>query len=578
MENICVAEASTSSDPSCDERVSEISSLVQVTSTHMAATSRPCDPRDFKKSRAYQFKALDQNVFQLDRKVTQERSTFALDRSILTPITDGDQVNDIKMTTSSTDECDVLVSEAVVDLAIDNSVDMSMPEVVDMVLESMDVDDNKKEDSMTEGNRKEDSLARIEGVTEEQNTKAEDIAQSSAVLAEDKVVRTEDTVVVVQDTMEAENRKEDTVMVVEDKMEVEDRKQNTMVIVEDKTEAESRKDSTIVMVEDKMEAEDRKQSTVVMVEDTMEAEDRKQNTVVMVEDKMEAEDGKDNTVVMVEDKTEAEDGKDNTVVMVEDKMETENRKKNTVGMVEDKTEAEDRKNNTVAIVDDKMEAEENKKEDSTILLEDKTEAEEKESVVEVEKEKGEVEAVEDREENNVVVEARVEDDVAKDENKDDKIEVDKVKEKDDKMEVEEPLTEQFKTVEHMDTTLNVNSSNKFPLANSALTGSKIRVKNELFCFNPEPIDDDLSLPSCNELSNQVLSNNLLRDIENLSDSVDSQLPIGPSISRVLSKPLIPSCSAFRSSVLSDVTSTVRSGSSLSVSGRKQNLKGTVCLF
>ena len=189
-----------------------------------------------------------------------------------------------------------------------------------------------------------------------------------------------------------------------------------------------------------------------------------------------------------------------------------------------------------------------------------------------------MEAVEDREENNVVVEARVEDDVAKDENKDDKIEVDKVKEKDDKMEVEEPLTEQFKTVEHMDTTLNVNSSNKFPLANSAMTGSKIRVKNELFCFNPEPIDDDLSLPSCNELSNQVLSNNLLRDIENLSDSVDNQLPIGPSISRVLSKPLIPSCSAFRSSVLSDVTSTVRSGSSLSVSGRKQNLKGTVCLF
>ena len=561
MENICVAEASTSSDPSCDERVSEISSLVQVTSTYMAATSRPCDPRDFKKSRAYQFKALDQNVFQLDRKVTQERSTFALDRSILTPITDGDQVNDIKMTTSSTDECDVLVSEAVVDLAIDNSVDMSMPEVVDMVLESMDVDDSKKEDSMTEENRKEDSLARIEGVMEEQNTKAEDIAQSSAVLAEDKVVRTEDTVVVVQDTMEAENRKEDTVMVVEDKMEAEDRKQNTMVIVEDKTEVESRKDSTTVMVEYEMEVEDRKQSTVVMVEDTMEAEDRKQNTVVMVEDK-----------------TEAEDGKDNTVVMVEDKMETENRKKNTVGMVEDKTEAEDRKNNTVAMVDDKMEPEENKKEDSTILLEDKTEAEEKESVVEVEKEKGEVEAVEDREENNVVVEARVEDDVAKDEKKDDKIEVDKVKEKDDKMEVEEPLTEQFKTVEHMDTTLNVNSSNKFPLANSALTGSKIRVKNELFCFNPEPIDDDLSLPSCNELSNQVLSNNLLRDIENLSDSVDSQLPIGPSISRVLSKPLIPSCSAFRSSVLSDVTSNVRSGSSLSVSGRKQNLKGTVCLF
>ena len=457
MENICVAEASSSSDPSCDERVSEISSLAQVTSNRMAAASRPCDPRDFKKSRAYQFKALDQNVYQLDRKVTQERSAFALDRSILTPITDGDQVNDIKMIANSTDECDVFVSEeAVVDLAIDNRVDMSIPEVVDMVLENMDVGDSKKEDSTTEGNRKEDSLTIIEGVMEEQNTEAENRTQSGAVLAKDKMERIEDAVVVVQDKTETENRKDDTVMVVKDKMEVGDRKENTVVMVEDK-----------------------------------------------------------------------------------------------------------------------MEAEENIKEDSTIILEDKTDTKEKESVLEAEKEEEKVEAVEDSKEKNVVVEARVEDDVIKDKNKDDKMEVDKVREKEDKMEVEEPLTEQFKTMEHMDTTLNVDSSNKSLPANSVFTASKMRVKNELFCFNPEPIDDDLVLPSCNELSNQVLSNNLLRDIENLSDSMDSQLPIGPSISRVLSKPLIPSCSAFRSSVLSNVTSTARSGSS---HGKKQSLKDTVRFF
>ena len=494
MENICVAEASSSSDPSCDERVSEISPLTQVTSNRMAATSRPCDPRDFKKSRAYQFKTLDQNAFHLDHKVTQERSTFALDRSILTPITDGDQVNDIKMIPNSTDECNVVSEEAVVDLAIDNSVDMNMPEVIDMVLESMDVGDSKKESSKTGENRKEDAIAIIEGVLEEQNTEAENRTKSGAVLAKDKMGRTEDAVVVVQDKMEAEG---------------------------------------------KMEAENRKEDTVMVVEDTMEAQDRKENTVVMVEDKMEEE--------------------------------------------------------------------ENTKQDSTIILGDKTDAEEKESVLTVEKEEEKVEAVEDRKERNVVVEARVEDDVTKDKNKDDKMEVDKVKEKEDKarvegdvtkdknkddkmeevdkvkekedkMEVEEPLTEQVKTVEHMDATSNLDSSNRSLPANSAFTASKIRVKKELFCFNPEPIDDDLALPSCNELSNQVLSNNLLRDIENLSDSMDTQSPIGASISRVLSKPLIPSCSAFRSSVLSNVTSTVRAGSLQSKSGRKQSSKDTVCFL
>ena len=64
MEDICIAEApsSSSSNPPCDDRVSSKSSITTATSLCMAATSRPCDPRDFKKSRAYQFKSSDHPV------------------------------------------------------------------------------------------------------------------------------------------------------------------------------------------------------------------------------------------------------------------------------------------------------------------------------------------------------------------------------------------------------------------------------------------------------------------------------------------------------------------------------------
>jgi len=101
MEDTCVAETpSSSSSRYCDDRVSSKPSVTNLTSHCMAVDSRPCDPRDFKKSRAYQYKTLDQNVCQLERKVTQEKSMVFLDRSILTPITDGDLVNDIEMTWS----------------------------------------------------------------------------------------------------------------------------------------------------------------------------------------------------------------------------------------------------------------------------------------------------------------------------------------------------------------------------------------------------------------------------------------------------------------------------------------------
>lgn len=451
MENICVAEAlSSSSNPSCDERTTRISSI-KVTSNCMATTNRPCDPRDFKKSRAYQYKTLDQNAFQLDRKMAQERSMVFLDRSILTPITDGDQVNDIKMTTNSTVECDVISEEAVVDLAIDNSVDMCMPEAVDMVMEKMDVDDNKKEENAVVEN----SATVIEAITDEQKAEAK------------------------------EDRKEE----VEDKVEMEENRTHSSVAV--------------VVVEDKIKAE-------VVKEDT----------------------------------------------------------------------------DTAVVVGDKMEMEENRMEDSVTILDDTMvgKATKESNVVAVEKEE-KMEIAEDRTENNVVVEGTVENEMTTDENKEDnKMEVDKVKESVDKPEIEIPMKEQVKVEDHTDTVANVDSSNKSPVisttgvTNSTLTVSRTRVKSEpFFLFNPGPIDDDLSLPSCKELSNQVLCNNFLRDIENLSESVDIQLPINPSINRVLNKPLIPSCSAFRSSVLSNVTSTVKSGSSMSISG-KQSMKDSVCTF
>ena len=196
---------------------------------------------------------------------------------------------------------------------------------------------------------------------------------------------------------------------------------------------------------------------------------------------------------------------------------------------------------------------------------------EKESDANVVLEEEEMEAAVDKTENNVIVEdSRMEGGVTKDERKE--VNVDKVKKNEDKMDVELPIKEQVKADNHMHTTSNIDSStttNSSAVNNLAVTVSKVRLKSEPYHCNPEPIDDDLSLPSSKELSNQVLSNNLLRDIENLSDNAD-----GRSISKVLSRPLIPSCSAFRSSVLSNVTSTVKSGSSLSVSG-KQSMKDTV---
>lgn len=438
MEDTCVAEPPLSSgDPSCDDRVSNTLFVTKVTSNCMAASGRPCDPRDFKKSRAYQFKTLDQNAFQLDQKMAQEKSTVVLDRSILTPITDGDQLNDIKMVTSNV-EYDVIVSEdAVIDLAIDNSVDVQcMPELADM---AMDVEVAKKEES---------------------------------IMKED---RTEINVVVVENQPETEDRKENNVII---------------VVEEDRTEAkEQRKEDIVIMIEDKMEAE----------------EQDKEDNLIIAEDKMEAE----------------EDRNEENVMVNEDKIKTEDKNENIVE--EDKT-----------------------KEDKVIV----------EATMEVEEDK--------TKEDKVIVETTMEDDAAKEKGKD-KMEVDDVKEKDDKMEVEVPTKEQSKVENRMDSAKA--DSRKLPISNTTavdylpLVVSNVRVKTESFNFNPEPIDDDLALPSSNELSNQV---HFLRDIENLNDCVDVQLPI----SRVLNKPLIPSCSAFRSSVLSNVTSTVKSGSSLSISGKR----------
>lgn len=368
MEDICVIEtpssslsssSSSSSNQSCDDTVPGKLFVAKTTSNCMAASTRPCDPRDIKRSRAYQFKSLDQNAFQ---KITQEKSTVILDRSILTPITDGDQFNDIQMTNSNV-ECDVIISEeAVIDLTIDDSIDICIPEPTDLV---MDVDAVKKGENKTENDRKED-----------------------------------DVVVIVEDNLEDD-------------------------LTEEREKEEQKEDS-------KMEVDTEKEK----------------------DDKMKLE----------VPRTEQAESEDN--------MDTVNKDSNKSSIVNSST-----------------------------------------------------------------------------------------------------VSEQTEPEDRMDTT-NIDS-NKLSVANSSavskvpMTVSNTRVKNKPFHFNPGPIDDDLiSLPSSNELSNQVLSNNFLRDIESLSD-----LPIGPPFSKVLNKPLTPSCSAFRSSVLSNVTST---GSSLSTFD-KQSTKNTVCI-
>lgn len=444
----------------------------------MANTNRPCDPRDFKKSRAYQFITLDQNVRPLDQKIVRENSMAFLDRSILTPITDGDQVNDIKMTgNSNIEDCDVIVSEeAVVDLTITDSIDMCMSETVEV----MDTDGDKKE----------------------------------------------------------ENRKEDILVVVEDRIETVDEKQDNMVLVDHKIGAEEdrKEDSVVVVVEDeetqdKMEVEDRKGDSTKILKDILEPKDINAVAVLEEKSKMEVENGNGENTIIVEDILEAEDSNVVALLEKEDKMET----------------AEGGRSENSAVVIIEGEGEDRKESNPILVLEDgEDRMETAESV------------------KTVVAEEKVEDNV----------EVDKImKRKDDKMEVEIPVKELVK-----DTTSNIDSTTTSTTAvtNSTLTITKSRAKSEPFHFNPEPIDDDLSLPSSKELSNQVLSNNFLRDIESLNDSADVQSPMDSSMSRVLNKPLIPSCSAFRSSVLSNVTSTVKSGSPQLIS-RKQNTKDLVCI-
>ena len=464
----------SSSNPCYDDRLSDKVSVTNVTSHCMATANRPCDPRDFKKSRAYRFRTLDQNECQLDQKIACENSMAFLDRSILTPITDGDQVNDINMTSNSNvEDCDVIVSEeAVVDLTITDSIDICMSETVEV----MDTDDDKKDG----------------------------------------------------------NRKEDILVVIEDK--IEDQKQDNMVLVDHKIEAEEdrKEDGVVVVVEDeetqdKMEVEDRKGDSTKILEDILEAKDINAIAVLEEKNKMEVENRDGENTKTGEDMLEANDSNVVALSEREDKMET--------------AEVGSSENNAVVIIEG-----EGRKENNPILVledgENKMETAESVKVVVAEEKEG------------------------------DNVEVDKIiKRKDDKMEVEIPVKKLVK-----DTTFNIDSTHTSTTAvtNSTVTVSKSRVKSEPFPFNPEPIDDDLSLPSSKELSNQVLSNNFLRDIESLNDSGDVQSPMGSSMNRVLNKPLIPSCSAFRSSVLSNVTSTVRSGSSQSVS-RKQNTKDLVSI-
>ena len=514
MEDICLAETPlSSSNLYYDDRVSGKPSVANITSHCMAATNRPCDPRDFKKSRAYRFRTLDQNVCQLD---THEKSMVFLDRSILTPITDGDRVNDIKMTTNcSVEECDVIVSEeAVVDLTFNDSIDICMSETVEV----MDIDVAKSEENTLEEDRKEDILVVVEG----------------------------------KDKIETEEHK----------------KQDNKVLVDSKIEAEDGQEENVaVEKEDKMEVEDRRGESTKVVQDILEANDN--NAVALLEenrgeDKMEVEDRSGESMKIVEDILEVKDN--NTGALLEENSgedKIEGRKQNNAIVVLEEEEGEDNMEaaeDTKAVV---VEEEEDSMETAEGIMENDTVVRTKDNITKNVKKENKIEVEVDK-----LMDKMEEVDKVKE-----NVEVDKIKKKNDKMEVEIPVKEQVKAV---NCASNIDSTNKLSIINTAAV-TNLRVKSELFHFNPEPIDDDLSLPSSKELSNQVLSNNLLRDIESLNDGIDMQLPVGSPMSRVLNKPLIPSCSAFRSSVLSNVTSTVRSGSTQSISG-KQNTKDQVYIY
>ena len=541
MEDTCVAETPSSSSRYCDDIVSSKPSVTNITTHGMAASSRPCDPRDFKKSRAYQYKTLDQNVCQLEHKITQEKSVVFLDRSILTPITDGDLVNDIKMTANANvEEYNMIVSEEpLVDLTIDSSIDICLSETVEV----MEVDATKRE---------------------------ENTVQSRKI----------DTVVVVEENdkiKENEGKALDNLVLVNSKIEMEEDKKA--------------EDSIVVFKEDKMEVEDKQLDSVKIVGGILEAKDNSAVELLEEKDKLElSEDrSKSNAVILVEEKKETKLAKDreesNAVILVEEKegeMETaESVAENIVGVrAEDNAPKDDIKETKIAgqlneymEIEEKMEVEVDNvpKKDDSMKVE--MPAQEQTKMV-------------NEEQTKIMDEVEIKNIKKKDDNMEvempaqgqtkmvDEVKVNNVKKKDDNMDVEMPAQEQV--MDHMDFSSITDTSNTMPLntttvTSSTLTVSKSRVKNELFDFNPEPIDDDLSLPSSKELSNQVLSYNFLRDIENLNDSIDT---VDTSMSRVLNKPLIPSCSAFRSSVLSNVTSTVRSGSSQSVSG-KQNMKNLV---
>ena len=573
MEDTCVAETpSSSSSRYCDDRVCSKPSVTNVTSHCMAVASRPCDPRDFKKSRAYQYKTLDQNVCQLERKVTQEKSMVFLDRSILTPITDGDLVNDIEMTANTkVEEYDMIVSEeALVDLTIDSSIDMCLSETVEV----MEIDPCKREENTVQ-------------------------------------IKKVDCVVVPEE---------------DDKVKEKERKaQDNLVLVDNiiETEEDKKADSIVLFKEDKMEVEDKQGGIVKIIEGMLEAEDNNGIEQLEEKDKIEMSDdrSKNYAVTLVEEKVEMKPDEDmeesNAVIFIEEKEgkieAAENVSENIVGVrTEDyaprETRVVDNLNENMEI-EEKMEVEVDnvtKKDDNMAVEMPVQEQTKMVDEVEVDKvtrkdevempaqmvDEAEVDSVKKKDDKmEVEMPAQGQTKMMDEAIKKDKVEmpahernkmvdegeVDNVKKKGDKLQVEIPIQEQV-VDHHMDFSLNADSysSNTMPLntiavTSSTLTVSKSRVKSEPFDFNPEPIDDDLSLPSCKELSNQVLSCNFLRDIDNLNDSIDT---VDTSMSRVLNKPLIPSCSAFRSSVLSNVTSTVRSGSSQSVSGKK-NTKNLV---
>ena len=541
MEDTCVAETPSSSSRYCDDIVSSKPSVTNITTHGMAASSRPCDPRDFKKSRAYQYKTLDQNMCQLERKITQEKSVVFLDRSILTPITDGDLVNDIKMTANANiEEYNMIVSEEpLVDLTIDSSIDICLSETVEV----MEVDATKREENTVQS-RKIDTV-----VVVEENDKIkenEGKALDNLVLVDSKI------------EMEEDKKAEDSIVVFkEDKMEVEDKQLDSVKIVEGILEAKDNSAVELLEEKDKLElSEDRsKSNAVILVEEKKEtklAEDREEsNAVILVEEKegeMEtAESVAENIVgVRAEDNAPKDDIKETKIAgQLNEYME-----------IEEKMEVEV---DNVPKKDDSMKVEMPAQEQTKMVNEEQTKIMDEVEIKNIKKKDDNMEVEMPAQGQTKMV---------------DEVKVNNVKKKDDNMDVE--MSAQEQVMDHMDFSSITDTSNTMPLntttvTSSTLTVSKSRVKNELFDFNPEPIDDDLSLPSSKELSNQVLSYNFLRDIENLNDSIDT---VDTSMSRVLNKPLIPSCSAFRSSVLSNVTSTVRSGSSQSVSG-KQNMKNLV---